>query len=274
MFFTIIIKNIDKSNEIIKLSHEMRSIEGTLIKELSCVRTDVVTNLQNVILEKIKYLVKEIDKNEIIKNINDIKNILEQTSVILNINDNDNENDNKIILETKLNQNIEETNYNIFKKKLSFTYFSEDVKKEYDKIKSLIEKYKDLILFIEEIKRRCKQRLPKDRFIIKLNIRESSICEYYILGELSDFDANKNIYQDENILTNKDYSGFELFLDNIMKKIINRKSMPKKEIEKSQQNEGVPTIFEISSKKINKEKINKDQGEKNVKEVKEIKEKK
>ena len=50
--------------------------------------------------------------------------------------------------------------------------------------------------------------------------------------------------------------------------------MPKKEIEKSLQNEGVPIIIENSSKKINKEKINKDQGENNVKEVKEIKEKK
>ena len=91
----------------------------------------------------------------------------------------------------------------------------------YDKYSSLIEKYKDLILFIEEIKKRAKYKFPKDKFAIKVNIKKCNICEYYIFDELYDL-KNKNItYQDQNILKNKDYSGLELFLDNIIKKTSN-----------------------------------------------------
>ena len=160
MFFTIISKNLDKSNEIIKLSHEIRVIKVKLIKQLSIEGVKINTNIHNLILQKIQDLEMEIDKKEIIKNINDIKNILEQTTVILYINDN--EKDDKIILETKMNQNIEETNYNNFRKGLTECdefLFIKELKMEYDKIRSLIEKYKDVILFIEDIKRRSKEKI-------------------------------------------------------------------------------------------------------------------
>ena len=160
MFFTIISKNLDKSNEIIKLSHEIRVIKVKLIKQLSIEGVKINTNIHNLILQKIQDLEMEIDKKEIIKNINDIKNILEQTTVILYINDN--EKDDKIILETKMNQNIEETNYNNFRKGLiecDEFLFIKELKMEYDKIRSLIEKYKDVILFIEDIKRRSKEKI-------------------------------------------------------------------------------------------------------------------
>ena len=229
MFFTIISKNLDKSNEIIKLSHEIRVLEGILIKQLSIKGTKLNTNIHNLILQKIKDLEMEIDNNEIIKNINDIKNILEQTTVILYINDN--EKDDKIILETKMNQNIEETNYYNFRKgltKYDRHLFIKEFKVEYNKIKSLIEKYKDVILFIEDIKRRSKEKFPLDKFIIKLIITKSNICQYYIYDESPNPETNKKIYYDKNILTNKDHSGFASFLDDLMKKKIIGKAYQKK----------------------------------------------
>ena len=98
---------------------------------------------------------------------------------------------------------------------------------KYKNYKSLITKYKDLIVFIISIKDMAEDKFRKDKLSIKLNIIYSNICEYYLLDETSDFKINNKIYQDKNILTilnqakypfyKLNYPGFELFLDNIEK---------------------------------------------------------
>ena len=155
-------------------------------------------------------------KKELIKNINEIKNILEQATIILNINENEEE--EKIAFELNLNPNLEDINsLDFFLQKGEDTfclyYYI------YDRYSNLIEKYKSLILFVEEIKKRAKYKFPKDKFTIKLNIKNSFICDYYIYDELYDLKNKNIIYRDNNILKeNNNYPGLELFLDNIIKK--------------------------------------------------------
>ena len=75
-----------------------------------------------------------------------------------------------------------------------------------------------LYYLLKTLKGGVRKKFPLDKFIIKLIITKSNICEYYIYDELSNYETNKKIYHDKNILTNKDYSGFESFLDDLMKK--------------------------------------------------------
>ena len=221
MFFAIISKYLDNSNKIIELSNEVRYISSKRFRKEIYIKNFLIKDEKN--LNYIKNLVKEIDKNELFKNINEIKNILKQATIILNIND-INEEEEKIFIDLNLDSNLEyidDLKYfdisSLDKEKAIITFDYEIV----DICYSYIEKYKDLILFIEEIKKKAKHKFPKDKFTIKLNIKECNICEYYIFDELYDLKNKKIIYKDNNILKNKDFSGFELFLDNIIKKNYN-----------------------------------------------------
>ena len=218
MFFAIISKYLDKSNKIIELSNEIRYMDKHFRKVIYIKRFDIIDYEQN--LNYIKNLEKEIDKKELIKNINEIQNILEQSTIILNINENEEE--ENITIELNFKKNLFDINDIYFQIHEEFGYIEIDYHL-YSIYSSLIEKYKDLILFIEEIKKKSKYKFPKDKFIIKLNIKNCDICEYDIFDELYDLKNKNIIYQDQNILKHKDYSGFELFLDNIIKKNDNLK---------------------------------------------------
>lgn len=139
---------------------------------------------------------------------------------------------------------------------------------KYEKYLSLIEKYKDFILLILDIKERFEEKIPKDnKFAIKLNIKESNICEYYIFDELSDFEKNVKIYQDKNILTNKDYSALEMLLDDYIKKI-NKKEISRNEIEDFQKDEDKSKIIKKEEIKIYDEKNYDKNKSKEVKDIK------
>lgn len=151
------------------------------------------------------------------KNIIDIQNILKESTIILNINDKEKEGQN--LYDFKDYSLIEKNvNFNEFKQKL------EQVKNkqfEYDIIFKLIDNYEKLILFIEEIKKRIKNKIKGTKIKIKLKFKQDSnkniSCEY-ILIEPSNIKFEKTIYKDNNILRLKDYSDFDSFLDELIKR--------------------------------------------------------
>ena len=84
------------------------------------------------------------------------------------------------------------------------------------------------IKFLEKIKKKVKNMDINDlQLSIKLNIetiKEKSdnvldyiCCEYTLINpSLYDINKNKNIYQDNNILINKKYNNFDIFLKDII----------------------------------------------------------
>ena len=88
-----------------------------------------------------------------------------------------------------MDQNLEDINYDKFKNEIELMNKFDKFEK-YKNFKSLIAKYKGLILFIISIKDMAEHRFPEDKFSIKLNIIDNNICEYYLLDEKSDFKIN------------------------------------------------------------------------------------
>ena len=167
----------------------------------------------------------KIERNEPLS-ILKITKILKESSIILDINDKGREGQNLYIFKDYSLLEDNNVNYNEFKKVLE----NEKNKNiDNDVNLQLIKNYKKLILFIEEIEKRLKNEIREKKIKIKLKFKENEekeqqnlikniSCEYILIEPLF-IQLSKNNYQDNNILTLKKYTNFDLFLKELIRNI-------------------------------------------------------